>query len=297
MEKKSSGSTWIIVLLLIVSVALVFSVIYFFILKPSENAEKANTVTEKQTEQTTAAMRTSMPETTSISEEIIVRETPKTEPEIIEIITETVNTANIETTGPIIYESLPKEKGFYAKASINGIVEDFVAFMDADENIQLRVYGTRWKKVNNVNQEKMTGYFTAEIKSHSSGSAYLEVTGAAPLTPENEHPAIPDRNGANLEGIRMNNEKYHKVSENLYVCVTKTNEVMYRTFARVGENTYLFDCDRNGNIAIGSMPIVIEEEEHNLTVYADSYHPDTDTYVYVYPVRYNKTKYILTVNK
>ena len=297
MEKKSSGSTLIIVLLVIVSIALVFSAIYFFILKPANNQDQTNTPMEKQTESAAIEHQTPSVEYTSVAEEVIVRETPKTEPEIIDLNTKTDTSASIETIGPMIFESVPKEKGFYSKASINGIVEDFVAFMDTDGNIQIRVYGTRWKKVNNVNQEKMTGYFAAEIKNHSSGTAYIEVTGANPLTPENEHPVNPDRNGANPEGIRLNNEKYHTVSENLYVCITKTNEVMYRTFAKVGESTYLFDCDRNGNIALGAMPIVIEEEEHNLTVYANSYHPDTDTYVYVYPVRYNKTKHILTVNK
>lgn len=296
MEKKTSGSTWVIILLILVSVALIFSVVYFFILKPADTPAQ-NKSSEQPAATSAIPQQENTVEATSVAEEVILRETPKVEPDIIDLNAGKGNTVTIETTGPMIFESIPKDKGFYSSASINGIIEDFVAFMDTDGNIQLRVYGTRWKKVNNVNSEKMTGYFAAEIRTHSSGTAYLEVTGATPVSPENEHPSNPDRNSANPEGDRLNSEKYHAVSDNLYVCITKTNEVMYRTFARVGENTYLFDCDKNGNIAAGAMPIVTEEEEHNLNVYADAYHPDTDTYVYVYPVRYNKTKYILTVNK
>lgn len=298
-RKNSKGSTYI-GLLVIVSLLLVSTIIYFFVIVPKDKGTKTPEATAVATENvdTKAASQTEKPtaeetEPPIVKEEIIQTEAPRKEPELINLSSSRSGEA-LETIGSLVYEDAQEIPEIYNAGSYVGIDKPFWVFMDDDGIIQIRTYGTRWKKKNNVNQEKITGFFAAEIKHRGNNVPYLEVTSATAVQADKENPIQLVRSQA-APDIQLNEEKYHMIAENLYACVSKTGNYGYRTFANIDDLTFMYACDKNGNIAPGSLPIEYEEEVYNLAPYTEGM-PATAT-EYGYPVKYNKANITLTIEQ
>ncbi len=227
-----------------------------------------------------------------VREGTTIIETAAPEAEIIDLTDPTSNEIRIETIGPLEYKAAA-EYGNYIKVAALGLGEDVWAYQDKEGNINLRAYGTRWKKVNNVNQDEMTGFYKVEIGKNESGSISIVNEGAKPVRPEEEAIGAPERVAENMQES-LDNEKYHPLGENLFVCITKTGALAYRTFAKLNGNVYRYDCDAEGNISKGSLPVLSEEESFNLMPYTENF--EATSTKYSYPVKYNQTNIILTVD-
>ena len=230
--KKSTA--WITALLVIVAIALCFVVVKFFILpESSTDSDVKKEITPESTVQ--------IQEGTISTEEVIpeakegttIIETNAPAMEIIDLTEQSSNDIRIETTGPLEYK-IPESDMEYTKINMLGLNEQIWAYQDNDGNIQLRTYGVRWKKVNNVNQEQLEGFFKVDIRNTASGKVLIEKEGAEPVSIAEEKFAVPEPVVENMRDS-LDNEKYHQEKDNLFSCITKTGAIAYRTFAKVND--------------------------------------------------------------
>lgn len=287
--KKSS----LITLFVFVAVAVAIIILgakYFIVpeYKPGQSTDKKQEVVTSAPAETSADENKTIQAISETSEQI---KTAAPEAELIELNSKGSENIRIETMSPIEYTVPEEANANYQKASMLGVSEPLWTYQDAEGNIQLRTYGTRWKRINNVNQEKQEGYFAVEIKNHSDGKTYIEITSSEPVDPNEEKFATPER--TEQEETALDSNKYYVISNNIYACITKTGAKFYRTFASVNGHVYLYNCDAGGNINPGSVPVAVDEEIHNLMPYSEEY--ASENALVNYPGRYNQTKNVLTI--
>lgn len=288
--KKSSN--WITLLLVIAALALCFVAVRFFVLPGINTGNDVKNETKTETTMQPQEEKASPVGTiTEAREGTTIIETDSPAAEIIDLTDSSSNDIRIETTGPLEFKT-PESANGYTKISMLGLSDPVWAYQGKDGNIHLRTYGVRWKKVNNVNQEQLEGFFMVDIRSSVNGKVVLEKAGAMPIPLSKEDFAEPDPVFDNMRES-LDSEKYHQEKDNLFSCITKTGALAYRTFAMVNDTLYLYDCDSEGKIASGSLPVCSEEEVYNLAVYTDGFVPSTS--IYSYPVKYNQTSSVFTV--
>lgn len=286
-------SVFLLILSVVLALAIIVLGIKYFVLTDHGNVDKPVTkpTVAPQTEKT-SAQQTDAPEVLqSIEEGVEIITTNLPEAEVIDLTGEESTNVRIETTSPLEYKTPAEAYDRYSPVSVLGIKNPVWAYQDAEGNVCLRVYGTRWKKINNVNQEELEGYFDATIKKLSDGKTTLEVLSVTPVDQSAEIYANPVRKSP--DELTLDEEKYHLLSDNLYACVTKTGARFYRTFAEVNGKTGLYDCDENGVIKQGSIPVAVDEEVYNLLPYNDE--PAAGNAIVNYPGRYPQAGIVLTI--
>ena len=287
---KKTSIVLLVVSIVLAAVLIVLGVKYFIV--PGNEtvpaAGKKQGTVQKSTEEDQTIEQKPVQAISEMSEQI---STSAPQAELIDLTSKDSENVRIETMSPIEYTEPDEMNTSYQKVTVLGVTEPLWAYQDADGNIQLRTYGTRWKRINNVNQEEQKGYFAVELKNLSDGKTYVEIASSVPVDLAEEKYANPER--VEQEENPLDSNKYYVLSNNLYACITKTGAKFYRTFATVNGHTYLYNCDENGNINQGSVPVATDEEAHNLMPYSEEY--VSENALVNYPGRYNQTKNVLTI--
>ena len=154
----------IVPVLLVIATILGIAAICFFVL-PKQNAGEQTPVNVPNTETTAskpAEIDSSYLSLTAQEGTEIITDA-EAEPDIIDITGENSKNIRIETTGPVEEETPSAILNGYQEIFVRGISRRIWAFQDASGDIKLRVYGSRWKKVNNVNQDKETGFYDVSL--------------------------------------------------------------------------------------------------------------------------------------
>ena len=280
MKKKSLTLTSLIV---IVSLALLFCLIKFVFVPAFEKEEKK--AEPKETITPTATITETEKTTDKNGDDVSIQPVVTDEPEeqIIDLTSHESENVRIETYGPIEYKTPNEIPEYYHEIEFAGQSAPVWGYQNDRGKLCLRVYGTRWKKINNVNQEELTGYFDIELKKESNGHIEIELLGSRPVEIKSETPSAPFRD---VPGNRtVDAEKYNTLADNLYSCVTSQGAIMYRTYARLNDVYALYDCDQAGQVKAGSIPVYEEEEARSLSSHKDI--SNTDMTTYSYPVQYD----------
>lgn len=289
-KSKSLAGLWIILSLAIIGL----SVFIYYLVRANENSVPAPT---NETIATDSPTSTPQAEAKSFPEEKISSMEIQTDYdsnlETIYIGNQSSAGEEIITFGNIEYAETMDSPVFYSRLSILGIDAPLYGYLNREGNIVLRTYGSRYIKSNNVNKELLTGFFAIDMIRSQTGRTYVQpIDPSRPIIDSADSAAIPEREGVQSD-IILEPSKYTEIAPNIYECIDRKGHVVYRTFARVGDRIYMFNCSKAGEIRAGSLPIEIQEDDKNIQPYIKSF--DGANGSYSYPVSYGKI--ILTVTE
>ena len=195
------------------------------------------------------------------------------------IVVQSAN-ASIETYSTITFTAVPagvKIPEIYSRLLLPDIDVPVYAYTDTHGETKVRAYGYAWRLKNNVQTEKIEGYYAIELAERDA-KICIRSAEYTPIVQDTEKDAaIYERKGASERNL---DTPYKEESANLYAAYNNNGALMYRTFANLNENTVVCPCDSKGGVRKGALPVLTENERAYLLdkVPGEKADDETETY-------------------